>query len=189
MISFINGKLVDIYKNTIVVETSGVGFDINFPMSSMASLPAIGENIKIYTYMNVREDEMSLYGFLCREDKEMFMKLLSVNGVGPKGAQNIISTLGLDTLENAIKHNDDKLISSVQGIGAKTASKICIELSDKVGKKSTVVERGKVSELREEVIEALKKLGYKENKAREILSKVSIDENMTTGDILKKALS
>lgn len=189
MISYINGKLEEVLTGSIVVSTGDMAFDINFPKSSVKDLPEIGKDVKIYTYMNVREDMISLYGFLSREDKEMFLKLLTVNGVGPKGAQNIIATLGISTLSKAIGALDDKLIASVPGIGAKTASKICIELSDKVGKKTASVERGKVAELRDEVVEALKKLGYKDAKAREIISKVVIDENMTTGEILKKALS
>lgn len=199
MINYINGKLTDIMDNRIVVETGGVGFDMFFPASNMMSLPPIDSNIKVYTYMSVKEDEISLYGFLTKEDKEMFLKLLTVNGVGPKGALNIISSFGFSELIKAISNEDSNLISKVQGIGKKTAEKICIELSDKmrkinfegkidITKKNNETTR-KIKLVRDEVIEALIKLGHKESKAREMLSKIDYDENMTTSELLKLALT
>ena len=198
MINFINGKLKEILENRIVVETSGVGYDIFFPVSNFKNLPALNENIKVFTYMHVKEDEMSLYGFLTREDKEMFLKLLTVNGVGPKGALNIISTLGFSTLMKAISNDDSKLISSVGGIGSKTASKICIELGDKVRKMSfegkvDIIKtnneiNSKVNAIKDEAVEALVKLGYKESRARELISTLNLVGDETASDILKLAL-
>ncbi|MBQ7743814.1 MAG: Holliday junction branch migration protein RuvA [Lachnospiraceae bacterium] len=198
MINFIDGKLKEILENKIVVETGGVGYDIFFPSSNFKNLPAIEESIKVYTYMHVKEDEMSLYGFLTREDKEMYLKLLTVNGVGPKGALNIISTLGFSTLVKAISSEDSKLIASVQGIGSKTASKICIELGDKVRKmnfegkidiiKANNEANEKISAIKDEVTEALVKLGYKESKARELLSSIEVNGDESASDILKLAL-
>ena len=198
MINFIEGKLKEILDNKIVVETSGVGYDIFFPASNFKNLPELETEIKIFTYMHVKEEEMSLYGFLTREDKEMFLRLLTVNGVGPKGALNIISTLGFSTLMKAISSEDSKLIASVQGIGSKTASKICIELGDKVRKmnfegKLDIIKQNnesnrKVSAIKDEVVEAMVKLGYKENKAREVVARLVINGDETVSDILKNAL-
>ena len=198
MISFIYGKLREVLPDSIIVETNGIGFVIFFPASNFKNLPAIDESIKVFTYMHVKEDEMSLYGFLTREDREMFLKLLTVNGVGPKGALNIISTLGFSTLMKAIAGEDSKLISSVQGIGSKTASKICIELGDKVRKmnfegkvdiiKQNNTENQRINAIKDEVVEAMIKLGFKENKAREILSTLDIKDGDSTSDILKLAL-
>ena len=198
MINFVKGKLVEILDNKIIVETGGVGFDIFFPSSNIVNLPELDTEIKIYTFMNVKEDEISLYGFLTKEDKEMFLKLLTVNSVGPKGALNIISKLGFSTLIKAIANEDASLISSVPGIGQKTASKICIELGDKIRKlnfdskldniKANNDENKKIQNVREEAIEALIKLGYKENKAREILSSLDLTGDETSSDILKLAL-
>ena len=198
MINFINGKLKEILENRIVVETSGIGYDIFFPASNFKNLPVIDDDIKVFTYMHVKEDEMSLYGFLTREDKEMFLKLLTVNGVGPKGALSIISTLGFSTLMKAISNDDSKLIASVQGIGSKTASKICIELGDKVRKmnfegKLDIIKTNnelssKVDAIKDEAVEALVKLGYKENKARELISTLTLSGDETASDILKLAL-
>ena len=198
MISFINGKLKEVLQDRIVVETNGVGFDIFFPASNFRNLPKIDEDIKVHTYMNVKEDELSLYGFLTKEDREMFLKLLTVNGVGPKGALNIISTLGFSTLIKAIASEDNKLISQVQGIGSKTASKICIELGDKVRKmsfegkvdiiKQNNTENQKINALKDEVVEAMVKLGFKENKAREILSSFDIKGDESSSELLRLAL-
>ena len=198
MINFLNGKLKEILQDMIVVEASGVGFGIYFPRSNFVNLPEIDCDIKVFTYMNVKEDELSLYGFLTREDREMFLRLLTVNGVGPKGALNIISTLGFSTLMKAIASEDSKLIASVQGIGVKTASKICIELGDKIRKmnfedkldiiKQNNVVSGKVSAVKDEVAEAMIKLGFKENKAREIISKLEITGEESVSDLLKLAL-
>ena len=198
MVSFVSGKLREILTDKIVVETNGIGFGIYFPASNFANLPAIDSDIKVFTYMHVKEDEMSLYGFLTREDREMFLKLLTVSGVGPKGALNIISTLGFSTLMKAIASEDSKLIASVQGIGAKTASKICIELGDKVRKmnfegkldiiKQNNTENQKINALKDEVAEAMVKLGFKEARAREILNTIDITGTETTSEILKLAL-
>lgn len=198
MINFVEGKLKEILENRIVVETSGVGYDIFFPASNFKNLPGLEENIKVFTYMHVKEDEMSLYGFLTREDKEMFLKLLTVSGVGPKGALSIISTLGFSTLMKAISSEDSKLIASVQGIGSKTASKICIELGDKVRKMSfegnvDIIKtnneiNSKVNAIKDEAVEALVKLGYKESKARELISTLTLSGDETASDILKLAL-
>lgn len=198
MISFISGKLREVLNDKIVVETNGVGFSIYFPASNFTNLPDIDTDIKIFTYMHVKEEEMSLYGFITREDREMFLKLLTVNGVGPKGALNIISNLGFSTLMKAIANEDSKLISSVSGIGSKTASKICIELGDKIRKmnfegkvdviKKNLAENEKFNVIKDEVVEAMVKLGFKESRAREILNTISLDGTETSSEILKIAL-
>ena len=198
MINFINGKLREVLHDMIVVETGGVGFGIYFPASNFKNLPQIDEDIKVFTYTNVKEDELSLYGFLTREDREMFLRLLTVNGIGPKGALNIISTLGFSTLMKAISSEDSKLISQVQGIGSKTASKICIELGDKIRKmnfegkvdiiKQNNTENQKINLIKDQVAEAMMKLGFKESRAREILSSIEIKENNEVSEILKLAL-
>ena len=198
MISFINGKLREVLTDMIVVETSGIGFGIHFPASNFVNLPEIDQDIKVFTYTNVKEDELSLYGFLTREDREMFLKLLTVNSVGPKGALNIISTLGFSTLIKAISSEDSKLISSVPGIGAKTASKICIELGDKVRKmnlegkvdiiKQNIEINKKASAIKDEAVEAMVKLGFRENRAREIIAQIELNGDETVSDLLKLAL-
>lgn len=198
MISSIKGNLIEINENNIVVDVNDVGFLVFLPTSSFSNLPKIGEELKLFTYMNVKEDEISLYGFLEKEDREMFLRLISVNGVGPKGALNIISNFGYERLINIISNEDSKLLSTVSGIGAKTASKICIELVDKVRKlrfgnkinknRITNGSNDKINNIRDEVILALTKLGYKESKIKDIVLSMEIDENENVSNILKEVL-
>lgn len=198
MISSIKGNLIEINENNVVVEVNDIGFLVFIPTSSFTELPKIGEEVKLFTYMNVKEDEISLYGFLVKEDREMFLRLISVNGVGPKGALNIISNFGYERLINIISNEDSKLLSTVSGIGSKTASKICIELADKVRKlrfgnkinkdKFTNGSNDKINNIRDEVMLALTKLGYKESKVKDIVLSIEIDENEKVSNILKEVL-
>lgn len=198
MISSIKGNLIEINENNVVVEVNDIGFLVFIPTSSFTELPKIGEEVRLFTYMNVKEDEISLYGFLVKEDREMFLRLISVNGVGPKGALNIISNFGYERLINIISNEDSKLLSTVSGIGSKTASKICIELADKVRKlhfgnkinkdKFTNGSNDKINNIRDEVMLALTKLGYKESKVKDIVLSMEIDENEKVSNILKEVL-
>lgn len=198
MIDHIYGKLREKEDKYIVIETGGVGFMIYFPSSNMVNLPDIDKDIKIYTYMAVKEDEISLYGFLTKEDKEIFMLLISCSGVGPKGAMNIISELGFTTVIKAIARGDDKKISEVSGIGKKTASKICIELKDKIKKvkftgakdliKDNNEKKSRISDVESEAIKALMKLGYKNKEAKEMIDKIDIDLDDTVENVIKKVL-
>ena len=132
MISYVKGPLVEVSGDRIVIETGNVGLEIRVPLSLLDELPKTGEQIKVYTYFQVREDAMSLYGFLHRQDREMFQQLLGVNGVGPKGALGILSALRPDDLRMAIISGDAKAISRAPGIGTKTAQRVILDLKDKV---------------------------------------------------------
>ena len=198
MINFIEGKLEEKNEDKIVVSNGFIAFDINFPKSNMKNLPEIGEKVKIYTYLSVKEDDMSLFGFLTKEDKIMFNKLLTVNGVGPKGALSLISNLGFTVLQKSIINNDSKTIATVQGIGQKTASKICIELGDKVAKmkfdgvldiiKENNEKAEKLNKIKDEVVLALVALGFQRKVAIEKINQVEYDENITVDELLKLAL-
>ena len=198
MINFVEGKLEEISEDKIVVSNGFIAFDINFPKSNMKNLPEVGEKIKVYTYLAVKEDDMSLFGFLTKEDKQMFNKLLSVNGVGPKGALSLISNLGFTVLQKSIINNDSKTIASVSGIGQKTASKICIELGDKIAKmkfegtidliKENNEKINKLNKIKEEVVLALIALGFQRKTAIEKINQVEYDENITVDELLKLAL-
>ncbi|MDE6635564.1 MAG: Holliday junction branch migration protein RuvA, partial [Lachnospiraceae bacterium] len=132
MIAYIKGRLSMIMENEIIVENNGIGFNIMVPASLINEHPNTGSEVFIHTYMNVREDAMQLFGFLDRDDLMMFGKLITVNGVGPKGALGILSALSPDDLRFAILSEDVKAIAKAPGIGAKTASKLILELKDKV---------------------------------------------------------
>jgi len=132
MINFINGVLEHKDKDNVVVSTNGIGYAIKIPVSVYDKLPPIEEEVKIYTYLNVREDALELFGFYDLKEKEMFTTLLSVNGVGPKIALAILSGISIESLKAAISKRDISSLTKVSGIGKKTAERICLELKDKV---------------------------------------------------------
>ena len=201
MISFIHGILAEKEDGYIVVEAGGVGYGINVPLSVLAQLPTVGEEIKIYTHYAVKEDGQSLYGFLFREDREMFRRLISVNGVGPKGALAILSALEPDDLRLAIVTGDVKSISRAQGIGQKTAQRVILDLKDKIGNEFMTgggrQEAAGGDELLRaqaggtavsEAIDALTVLGYTRIEAGRAVRRLDIPEDAGTEDILKAAL-
>ncbi len=132
MISFIKGKLVHIYENVIIVENNGIGYEIFVPVSVIGNMPLVGSEVMIYTYMHVREDALQLFGFLDRDTLEIFKLLITVSGIGPKGAIGVLGTLSADDIRYAVMAEDAKTIAKAPGIGAKTASKVVIELKDKL---------------------------------------------------------
>ena len=132
MISFLIGTIEDKQENSLLLDVGGVGFEMSISSNTFSALPMVGESVKVLTYMSVREDDISLYGFSSKEEKDLFIKLISVSGIGPKVAISILSGLTLNTLSIAIANKDVKMLSKIKGLGAKTAERICVELKDKV---------------------------------------------------------
>ena len=132
MIQFIRGTLVSIEEDRVIVDVNGVGCGIFMSVQAMALLPQTGTEVKIHTYLSVKEDAMQLYGFLTRDDLMIFRLLIGVNGIGPKGGQAILSVLQPDDLRFAVLAGDVKAISAAPGIGKKTAEKLILELRDKL---------------------------------------------------------
>lgn len=199
MISFIKGELDNIYEDGIVIENGGIGYDIKVPLSVMNELPPIGDEVKIYTYLYVREDILCLYGFLSKDDLQVFKLLITVNGIGPKGALGILSTISPDDLRFAVLADDAKAIAKAPGIGAKTASKLILELKDKLKledafeqklSKSSVDTSSGSSETnaKNEAIQALVALGYTNTEALKAVRGIDITPDMDTEDILKLSL-
>lgn len=192
MITYIVGELTYIDNNTIILEACGVGYEITVPESVILSLPGIGSCIKIYTYQNVKEDALDLYGFLTMDDLKIFKQLITVNGIGPKGALSILSVISPDELRLAVISDDVKKIQSAPGIGSKTAQKLIIELKDKLKIEDVVYdlhdEKDIVKSVRDEAVSALISLGYSNSESVSAVSALVITENMTSEDILKQAL-
>ena len=197
MYNYIKGKFIEADNDYIVVESNGVGFQIYFPMSNIINLPSENEEVKIWTYMAVREDDISLYGFLKKEDRNVFLKLITVNGVGPKAAMNIISHLGFSLLITSVLNNDDATISKVPGIGKKTAAKIILDLSDKIKKMKiensadvniNIIKEDKYAKIKNDAIDALCALGYQKKTATNLIDKIKIDDNTTIEELIKLAL-
>lgn len=201
MIAFIKGELADITEDGIIVENSGIGYDIRVPLSVMNQLPSIGGRIKIYTYTYVREDDLKLYGFLSKDDLWVFKLLITVNGIGPKGALGILSAITPDDLRFAVLADDVKAISKAPGIGSKTAAKLILELKDKLKLEDAFEkrltqedaadydkEKGAAARIRKDAIEALTALGYSGTEALKAVRQVAVTEDMKVEEVLKQSL-
>jgi len=199
LISYIRGTLAEKNEDSAVVEAHGVGYQIFVPVPVLSELPPLGESVKIYTYFNVREDGMSLFGFLSRQDLAMFKQLIGVNGIGPKSALGILSALKPDVLRMAVASGDAKAISRAPGVGPKTAQRIILDLKDKIRPEDLLAggleeslavpeEISGVGQAGKEAVEALTALGYSAAEAAGAVKKVKITEEMTAEDVLKGAL-
>lgn len=192
MITYVKGELTDIYDNYIVIEAFGIGYEIMVPASIVAELPSMGKDVKIYTYQYVREDSLDLYGFLTKEDLKVFKLLITVNGIGPKGALNILSVIRPDELRLAVISDDVKAIQKAPGIGNKTAQKLIIELKDKLSFDDVVVKSDVAgfvaNSSRDEAIEALVALGYSSSEAVKAVRGVDNADTMDSETLLKAAL-
>ena len=197
MISYIKGELVELTENAIVLDHDGMGFLIMMPASSLAKLPAIGSELKVHTYLYVKEDALDLYGFLTKDDLKVFRLLITVSGIGPKGALAILSTMSPDDLRFAVLAGDSKTISKAPGIGSKTAQKLIIELKDKL-KIEDVLDGGAdggyepQSDMGDtaaaEAVMALTALGYSSADATRAVRQVDGGADMDSEALLKAAL-
>lgn len=201
MINFVKGELDTVTENSIVVENNGIGFEILVPLSVVSNLPQTGNEVKIYTYVYVREDALQLYGFLTRDELAMFKLLITVSGIGPKGALGILSVMDADALRFAILADDAVSIAKAPGVGKKTAGKLILELKDKMDFEEAVgnvLDKGQAAAgagdagdggvAANEAIQALVALGYTSTEAVRAVKKVTITPGMTVEDILKAGL-
>ena len=191
MISYVKGPLMGIEEDVIVVEAGS------------PELPGLGQEVTVYTYFQVREDAMTLYGFLHPQDRDMFRQLLGVNGIGPKGALGILSVLRPDDLRLAIVSEDVKALAKAPGIGTKTAQRMILDLKDKIsmddvlgsmasgtdlGTGSGAAAMAGLAEAAKEAVQALVALGYTNSEASRAVKQVEIVDGMTSEDVLKASL-
>ncbi len=198
MYSYIKGIFVGQSGNSIVIDNGGIGYNINYPITSYGLPFSYGDEVKIYTHFQVTENAMSLYGFISEDDRDVFRRLISVNGVGPKAALGILSTLSADDLRFAVLGNDSKLISTAPGIGKKTAEKIILELKDKftledtfetaLTNKSAGNAAGVSAGVRNDAIAGLTSLGFSSSEAIRALGKIDIGPDSTVEEVLGLAL-
>lgn len=196
MISYIKGILEDMSPGMVVVDNHGIGYQMMVPMRG-ESFPKIGQEIKIYTHMHVREDDVSLFGFLSKEEKEAFELLIGVNGIGPKAGLSVLSTLSVYELKMAVISEDVKTISKTPGLGPKGAKKLILELKDKLSFEE-LEEDGVGAEIFDTsadssdsvmiTIEGLVSLGYSKSEAAIAVNKVEDAKDLTPEELLKKAL-
>lgn len=198
MYAYIKGELTEQDTERIVVETGGIGYQITVPGAAMDYLPSVGEQVKIYTYLYVREDAMLLYGFLTRDDLKVFKLLISVSGIGPKGALAILSVMTTDELRYAVLGDDAKRIAKAPGVGNKTAQRLILELKDKLNIEDVLQKdtadvipdrnNNEASAVKKEAVEALTALGYSSSEALGVLAKIEITKDSDVEDVLKAAL-
>ena len=196
MISYIKGILEDMSPGMVVVDNHGIGYQMMVPMRG-ESFHKIGQEIKIYTHMHVREDDVSLFGFLSKEEKEAFELLIGVNGIGPKVGLSVLSTLSVYELKMAVISEDVKTISKTPGLGPKGAKKLILELKDKLSFEE-LEEDGVGAEIFDTyadssdsvmiTIEGLVSLGYSKSEAAIAVNKVEDAKDLTPEELLKKAL-
>ena len=197
MYSYIKGVLAELEEDAIVVETGGIGYHIYTTGQTFSRLPSLGDEVKIYTYLYIREDAMLLYGFCSKDELRVFKLLLGVSGIGPKGALAILSVMTTDDLRFAVLGDDAKTIAKAPGVGVKTAQRLILELRDKLSIEDALEEklsqaedtaRDKAKGAKNEAVQALVALGYSSSEALKALGGIEITEETDVEDLLKAAL-
>ncbi|MCR5673334.1 MAG: Holliday junction branch migration protein RuvA [Lachnospiraceae bacterium] len=198
MIGYVKGEVAGIYEDRIVLEVGGIGYNIYMPASSLDLIESAGVSIKVYTYLLVREDALQLYGFLTKDDLDLYKLLISVNGIGPKGALALLSVMTSDELRFAILAGDSKAIGKAPGIGPKTAQRVIIDLKDKIDisaafddnisvRKDDKDSKG-LGSVREEAAEALVALGYSQTDSYKAVRSVDASYD-DVESVIKQALA
>ncbi len=198
MIAFVSGIVEDLGPDNVVVDVGGVGYNVKISPGTAGKLPGVGERVKLYTYTSVREDAFWLYGFSTRADLSIFKKLITVNGVGPKGALAVLSVMDADSLRYAILSGDVKALSKAPGIGRRTAERLILELKDKLPYDADLISReiaaGDGESMsadtpeKQEAVAALVSLGYGQAESLKAVNAVEGIASLDSGGILKAAL-
>lgn len=191
MISFITGTIEEKSENGIVINCNGLGYEVQTSTATLATLPLVGEECKIYTYLQVKEDGLSLFGFTTVDERELFYKLISVSGVGPKMAITILSGMNISDLIVSILKEDTTALSRIKGLGKKTAERVCLELKDKLTPVGGVLIEDNAIQIDENVLddacEALISLGLSKNEALR-LARQNANEHSTAEEIIASVL-
>ena len=186
MIAHLRGRLLAKHPNQAIVETGGVGYDVTISVPTFSDLPGVGSEVALHIHTHVREDMIGLYGFLRPAEKQLFEKLLTVSGIGPKLAITILSGMPADEMAGAIRGNDVARLTRIPGIGRKTAERMVLELRDKLPREAFgQVETVPVATpVEEDVLSALVNLGYQRPVAERALAKVAKNGKEASFDLL-----
>jgi Holliday junction DNA helicase RuvA len=192
MIALLTGQIAFKSLDHVIIDVGGVGYRLSVPLTTFYALPESGE-VRLHIHTQVREDAINLFGFQTLEDKELFKLLLSISGVGPKVAINILSHLSASDLRQALMTSDVARLSGIPGIGKKTAERLSLELRDKVAEAATsdggdTIVQPSPGNLLDDAVSALINLGYKEKQARQAVTTLEIAPESTVEDVLKGAL-
>lgn len=198
MIAYLQGIVAGITDTKVILDVNHIGFQVFMSSRDIQAMPGQGEEARIYTYLNVKEDAMQLYGFLSQDDLDVYKLLLNVSGIGPKGGLGILSAMTADDLRFAVLSEDAKSIAKAPGIGAKTAQKLILELKDKLSLEDAFEKKlentaaasvkAGLDDAKSEAVQALVALGYSNSDALKSVRKAEITSDMDTETILKLAL-
>jgi holliday junction DNA helicase RuvA len=189
VIAHLRGKLIVKHPNQAVVEAAGVGYDVNITIPAFSELPAVGAEVALFIHTHVREDALSLYGFLRVQEKLLFEKLISVSGIGPRLAVTILSGMQADSLVAAIKGNNVASLTRIPGIGKKTAERMVLELRDKLDAFAETPAAAAASPVAEDVLSALVNLGYNRGMAEKAVARLGNAQDESFDVVFRKALS
>lgn len=197
MISYVRGEVAAFEAEKVIIDVNGIGYGIYMSQQAMGRLPMVGREVKLYTYFSVKEDSMQLYGFLSKDELDVFRLIIGVNGIGPKGGLGILSALTPNDLRFAVMSKDAKAISTAPGIGKKTAEKLILELKDKLRiedalepntERAGAYDSSETQSAQMDAVQALVALGYGNTEALKAVKKVEVEEGTSTETILKNAL-
>ena len=189
MIAHLRGKLISKHPNQAVVEAAGVGYEVNISIPTFSGLPALGSEVALFIHTHVREDALSLFGFLRVEDKQLFERLISVSGIGPKLAITILSGMETNAMVASIKGNNVALLTRIPGIGKKTAERMVLELRDKLDAFGVPEATAAASPVEEDVTSALVNLGYQRALVERALGRVTKATDETFDTLFRKSLA
>lgn len=194
MYAYISGKLVDVAEGAVVLDNNGIGYEICISNTTLAQLPPLGNPAKLYIYHSVKEDDESLYGFFSQAERALFLRLISVSGVGPKLALTVLSGLSVNALSMAILTGDVKSLARVKGIGKKTAERIVLELKESVGEDTTMLSVASmpagtttVDTVAADALEALESMGLARSDAYELVMRAR-QNTSDVADIVRTVL-
>jgi Holliday junction DNA helicase RuvA len=189
MIAHLRGRLIAKHPNQAIVEAAGVGYDINISVPTFSQLPALGTEVAFHVHTHVREDSIALFGFLRPAEKQLFERLISVSGIGPKLAITILSGMPADEMVGAIRGNDVARLTRIPGIGKKTAERMVLELRDKLQDFGAPPMAAPASPMEEDVLSALVNLGYQRAAAERALAKVGNGNRQSFEALFREALA
>jgi Holliday junction DNA helicase RuvA len=189
VIAHLRGKLLAKNPNHAVVEAAGVGYEVTITIPTFSALPALGAEVALHIHTHVREDALALFGFLRPDEKQLFEKLISVSGIGPKLAITTLSGMAADTMVSAIQGNNVAALTRIPGIGKKTAERMVLELRDKLEGFGAAPGVAAASPMEEDVISALVNLGYQRPVAEKVLARLGQTEGETFEVLFRKALA
>ncbi len=189
MIAHLRGKLFSKHPNQAVVEAAGVGYEVNITIPTFSGLPSPGSEVALFIHTHVREDALSLFGFLRAEEKQLFERLLSVSGIGPKLAITILSGMAADAMIAAIKGNNVAALTRIPGIGKKTAERMVLELRDKLDSFGATETVTAASPVEDDVISALVNLGYQRAVVEKTVARLEKTAEESFDSLFRRALA